>query len=287
MIIGELGYALITGDAKEQLATLPENHANCCITSPPYFRLRDYECEGQIGQEETLNEYVERLVRVFRQVRRVLFPDGSLWLNLGDTYSPGVKYTGIPQGNLLGVPWRVAFALQKDGWFLRTDIIWEKPDGMPDGAKCRPSRNHEHVFMLTKSRQPYFDVDAVRVPYKSERMRRSRMSCFGKAKRGGIGNHATGRGDVVFDPRGKAPRTVWQIPVGRYGGDHFATFPEELVERCLLAGCPEGGLAMDVFSGHATTGVVALKNGRHYLGIELNPEYNHKAKRRLDAVVVE
>ena len=265
------------GDALSVLKTMPDQSINTCITSPPYWGLRDYGVDGQLGLEPTPAEYVANLVEVFREVRRVLRDDGTLWLNLGDSYagsgkgawdnpSDKVKEVYVPKSqdykhmdrvpigtkpkDLVGIPWMVAFALRTDGWYLRSDIIWHKPNAMPENVKDRPTKAHEYVFLLTKSRKYYYDYDAIKEPTRD-----------GKDKRN--------------------KRTVWTINTNPFKGAHFAVFPEELVEPCVLAGCPEDGVVLDPFCGSGTTLLVANKLGRKAVGIEINPEYIEIARRRI------
>ncbi|MFF2621213.1 DNA-methyltransferase [Oerskovia jenensis] len=280
------------GDAVATLAQLEPGSVDCVVTSPPYFGLRDYAVEGQIGLEESPAEYVASLVAVFREVRRVLAADGTVWLNLGDSYSGGGaggggKHAAIGQGvsmnlrnsrqhyermglgpkNLLGIPWRVAFALQDDGWTLRNDIIWTKPNAMPESVTDRLSGRHEHVFMLTTSAHYWFDLESIRQPYDGERAlsRRAHRSA-NKA------NTAKGTWAPVVE-KGRNPGDVWELATQPFPGAHFATMPPALAERCVQAGCRPGGTVLDPFSGSGTTGLAAGRHGRRYVGIDLNREY--------------
>ena len=305
------------GDALEVLRD--EVAASCvqtCVTSPPYWGLRDYGIEGQIGLEPTPEEYVERLVMVFREVRRVLRDDGTLWLNLGDSYarSPekGEKFRGksrqflqhnanglsgpsVPEHlkpkDLVGTPWRVAFALQADGWYLRSDIIWAKPNPMPESVTDRPTKAHEYLFLLAKRERYYYDAEAIREPARPESA--SRYAYGFKDKKSGTtkgmrecGEHQP-RGDSVpivsldQNPLGRNRRTVWTIPTQPFAAAHFAVFPPALVEPCILAGAPERGVVLDPFAGSGTVGVVCRKHRRRFVGIELNPEYAQMARGRL------
>ena len=300
-------HTLHLGDCREILQTLPEQSVHCCVTSPPYFGLRDYGMTEQIGLEPTPEQFVAELVAVFREVRRVLRDDGTLWLNLGDSYassgtnSPPSDKTGLNSGkgckahykvmnglgraptpselkpkNLIGIPWRVAFALQADGWYLRQDIIWHKPNPMPESVRDRCTKAHEYIFLLSKSERYFFNSEAMKEP------------AAGLPKPCGPKNDAM-RSDsdrtciVRGDGETRNRRSVWTIATKPYSGAHFATFPPALVEPCILAGCPVGGTVLDPFSGSATTGQVALANARNYIGCELNPEYHELAQRRLDA----
>mgnify|MGYP003587808677 CR=1 FL=1 len=307
---------ILIGDCLDRMRELPPGIAQTCVTSPPYFGLRDYGVDGQIGLEATPEEFVAKMVEVFREVRRVLRDDGTLWLNLGDSYAtsdtsallarklvlPGgynPEYLDpfpLRQKNLIGIPWRVAFALQADGWCLRSDIIWHKPNPMPESVTDRPTKAHEYLFLLAKSDRYYFDSDA----FKEPQVKGASGSEFHTGK---TGEHQQGRASTK--PRksgnkersygggpGKRPddhlgsdvpwgdvdgmrnrRTVWTIPTHPFRGAHFATFPPALVEPCVLAGCPIGGTVLDPFSGAGTTGVVALRSQRNYIGCELNPAY--------------
>jgi site-specific DNA-methyltransferase (adenine-specific) len=274
------------GDNLEVLSVWPENLADCIVTSPPYYRQRDYAGEvEQVGMEETQQEYVRRLVAIFGECRRVLKETGSLWLVIGD------KYDG---GEQLGLPWRVALALVEDGWILRSDCIWHKPNAMPSSVKNRPTTDHEYIFFFTKSKSYYYDADAIREPHvtfsENSRMKGGRGH-FGRrggtpeaGKNGGTSNLHDGRWDQAFHPLGRNKRTVWSIPLSKFRGAHFAVFPESLVRTCLLASCPENGVVLDPFLGSGTTAVVAKKLGRKYLGIDCCEEYCAIAKERIAGV---
>jgi len=299
------------GDCLEVLKTLPDSSVHCCVTSPPYFGLRDYGVEGQIGLEASPEAFVSRLVEVFREVRRVLRKDGTLWLNLGDTYN-GLK-VGSTQENvgakrhntstfrkeldksikpkdLIGIPWRVAFALQSDGWYLRQDIIWAKPNPMPESVKDRCTKAHEYLFLLSKSERYYFDAEAIKEPA-------SETSGYAKQRAKGVNTwkyndtderiKQTGQrieSSTLGTPGTRNRRSVWTVSTRPYKGAHFATFPPKLIEPCILAGCPAGGVVLDPFFGAGTTGMVAMQHGRGYVGIELNPEYVELAKARISEV---
>lgn len=270
------------GDALQQLRLFADESVDTIVTSPPYFQQRNYADASQIGQEGSPAEYVERLVQVFREARRALRSTGSLWLVLGDKYEAK---------RLLGLPWRVAFALQDDGWILRSDIIWHKPNAMPSAVKDRPTTDHEYVFFLTKSAEYYYDADAIREPHvtfsENSRMRGGRKHFFQRdstpeaGKNGGHANLHDGRWDQAFHPAGRNKRTVWSIPLSKFRGAHFAVFPESLVTHCILAGCPAGGLVLDPFLGSGTTAVVARRLQRRYAGIDCNAEYCEMARQRL------
>lgn len=279
------------GDSLTVLRDLPSGSVDCCVTSPPYFGLRDYGVDGQLGAEASPAEYVENLRAVFAEVRRVLADDGTLWLNLGDTYSSqgggkaegqyaekrvsGATWQakrsgvpGIPPKNLLGIPWRVAFALQDDGWTLRNSIIWHKPNAMPESVMDRLSTRHENVFMLSKRARYWFDLDAVREPHVSEPGREG-ANCL----RGQKAMRPVGPNSGNYSEGGRNPGDVWSIPTQPYPGAHFAVMPSTLAERCVLAGCKPGGTVLDPFSGSGTTGMAAAKHGRRYVGIDLNADY--------------
>jgi len=274
--------SIIQGDAKIALQSLPASSINCIVTSPPYYLQRDYETSTQFGNEKSPAEYVQNLRAVFAESYRVLKENGTLWLNLGDKYL---------DGNLLGMPWQVAFALKEDGWILRSDIIWYKPNAMPASVKNRPTTDHEYIFFFTKSNDYYYDIDAIREPHvtftSKSRMKGGRNH-FGKVngtpedgKNAGNQNLHNGRWDQAFHPKGRNRRTVWEIPLSKFRDTHFAVFPEKLVELCILAGCPENGVVLDPFIGSGTTAVVAQRLGRKYLGIDINPKYCEMASKRL------
>lgn len=296
--------AIVTGGALDVLGRISDNYIDCCVTSPPYYGLRDYGAEGQLGLEETLEEYIGNIVEVFREVRRTLRPDGTLWLNLGDTYSRK-KCSGVTPKNLMGIPWRVALALQEDGWYLRQDIVWYKPNTMPESVKDRCTKSHEYIFLFSKQPKYYFDHEAIKEPavgFDNRPPAGSRGAAKPNARRR-KGNARTFRGGGVytngraFDNSASVERTssgnkenltglrnrrdVWSVATQGYSKAHFATFPEKLIEPCILAGCRKGGVVLDPFLGSGTTAVVAAKNGREYIGIELNPEYAELAKERI------
>lgn len=294
---------IITGNAIEVLKALENESVNCCITSPPYYGLRDYGVEGQLGLEISPEKYIENLVEVFREVRRALRPDGTLWLNIGDSYATrsgaqpptntrnrrGHTAKKLPAGykykDMMGMPWRVAFALQEDGWYLRQDIIWNKPNCMPESVTDRCTKSHEYIFLLTKKDRYYFDANAIKEPCKAK----------GNAKtfRGGgayVGGRTfdnssrierSSRGNAVNATGLRNKRSVWSVATQGSATAHSATFPEKLIEPCVLAGCPPGGVVLDPFLGSGTTAIVAERNGRGYVGIELNPQYAEIAKKRL------
>lgn len=303
---------IIQGDCIDGLRTLPDSSVHCVVTSPPYWGLRDYGQDGQIGLEKTPEAYVARIVEVFREVRRVLADDGTLWLNLGDSYAshdPGGYRAGEflnpggrapvkqgkarnragnyrPQGlkpkDLVGIPWRVAFALQADGWWLRQDIIWHKPNPMPESVTDRCTKAHEYVFLLTKSARYWYDAEAVSEASVDAASYRPRSPRNPDKREGDkffatkVGSHANGK---VYATRNR--RSVWTVTTKPYSGAHFAVMPPELVEPCILAGCPEGGTVLDPFGGSGTTALVADRLGRNAILCELNPEYVKIAVDRL------
>jgi DNA modification methylase len=311
------------GDCIEILKTLKPESVHCCVTSPPYWGLRDYGVAGQFGLEKTPEEYVQKMVEVFREVRRVLRADSTLWLNLGDSYvSHGgtghqgkhgdrcnrthtqrqllaaAGTSGLKPKDLVGVPWRVAFALQADGWYLRQDIIWHKPNPMPESVRDRCTKAHEYIFLLSKSEKYYFDHEAMKEPAicgakgsqfhtgktgdhqlgRSQKIRPSKPKGYFKAKGEPLPCQLPFR--AVTDMRNR--RSVWTVSTKPFAGAHFATFPPDLIEPCILAGCPAGGTVLDPFFGAGTTGLVAEKHGRNWIGVELNPEYVKIAKKRLN-----
>ena len=282
---------LYHGDSLAVLRELPDQSVDCCVTSPPYFGLRDYGSEGQYGLEASPAEYVETMRALFSEVRRVLTDDGTLWLNLGDTYYSGkgaavgpdkkqparrgyvrpVDKSGADWAkpkSLLGIPWRVAFALQDDGWILRNEIIWSKPNAMPESVTDRLSSRHEHLFMLTKSRRYWFDLDPIREPHVSEPGREG-----SNYMRGQKAMRPVGPNSGAYSEGGRNPGDVWSIATQPFPGAHFAVMPPELARRAVVAGCKPGGVVLDPFSGSGTTGLVAQQNGRRYVGIDLSAEY--------------
>lgn len=282
----EIANKIFTGDSLVSLKALPKNSIDCIVTSPPYYGQRDYGMDGQIGSESKQEEYIENLVNIFNECKRVLKDSGSLWLNLGDKYN---------KGNLMGMPWRVALALQDEGWILRNDIIWHKPNAMPHSAKNRLTVDHEYIFFFTKkAKDYYYDQDAIREEHKTfsedSKMKGGRNH-FGKnggtpekGKNSGNNNLHDGRWDQAFHPAGRNKRTVWNVPLSKFRGAHFAVFPERLIEPCILAGCPKDGIVLDPFFGAGTTGFVAIQKGRKYVGLELNLEYAEIAENRLKTV---
>jgi len=259
---------------------IPDNSVDCVVTSPPYWGLRDYDTNGQVGLESTPEEYCTVMVEVFREVWRVLKPTGTLWLNLGDSYASDTK--GLKSKDLVGIPWRVAFALQADGWYLRSDIIWSKPNPMPESVTDRPTKAHEYVFLLTKSPRYYYDDDAIKEP--STEMRSGNHS----RKANHQDNRANFGVSIPYEPdgTGRNKRSVWEITTQSYPEAHFATFPEKLVEPCILAGCPPSGTVLDPFVGSGTTMAVAQRFDRRCVGSDLNSEYLDLAVKRLERIPI-
>ena len=297
----------LTGDALNVLKSLHDESVDCCVTSPPYFGLRDYGVHGQIGLEQHPSEYVEKMVEVFRGVRRVLRNAGTVWLNLGDSYVgtgdkgdyKDPKYQngrngqskalnrvvdGLKSKDLIGIPWRVAFALQADGWYLRQDIIWHKPNPMPESVRDRCTKSHEYIFLLSKSPKYYFDNDSIRVPHKRlwNKNNGGNLADVGHKKNGKIETKNTHpKGYPMPNPLGANRRSVWTVNTKPYRGAHFATFPTEIPEICIKAGCHINGTVLDPFSGAGTTGMVANRLGRNAILIEINPQYIEIAKARI------
>jgi len=295
---------ILIGDVRQRLAELPDQSVQCVVTSPPYWGLRDYGNDGQIGLEQTPDEYVDEMVKVFAEVRRVLKDDGVLWLNLGDSYAMSTKGAGgkssfqhknqgsvhsdrkwqIPQGlkpkDLVGIPWRVAFALQADGWWLRQDIIWHKPNPMPESVTDRCTKAHEYVFMLTKSSRYYFDNQSI-----AEQAKYKPGGSHDDVPQGGFNDKGAipGSGQRSFRAirETKNKRSVWSISTKSFKGAHFAVMPEALCEPPILATSKPGDLVLDPFTGSGTVAVVALRHNRNFVGVELNPEYAKIAEARI------
>lgn len=295
---------IFVGNCKETLSYLPDQSVHTCITSPPYFGLRDYGMADQIGLEETPESFVAELVDVFREVRRVLRDDGTLWLNLGDSYSNGGRRTrapdvklpqrasgfrpndGMKPKDLIGIPWRVAFALQADGWVLRQDIIWHKPNPMPESVTDRCTKAHEYIFLLSKSPRYYFDAPSIyesavtNAANKNWTEKDYDQSMLADKQANGVKGRPVGVAGYSA-PGKRNRRDVWTVATKPYKGAHFATFPPDLIEPCVLAGCPVGGLVLDPFGGSGTTGMVANQQGRDAWLCELNPEYAQLALERI------
>ena len=302
------------GSCLNVLPTLAAQSVHTCVTSPPYWGLRDYGVDGQFGLEATPDEYVDNMVAVFREVWRVLRDDGTLWLNLGDSYANTGKGGGGRQGNawldhggkttdcagtfkyappglkpkdLVGIPWRVAFALQADGWYLRSDIIWHKPNPMPESVTDRPTKAHEYIFLLSKSQRYYYDADAIKEDAKYPNDKRRPLGSEGAWQMDGRGRGDNGGGVAYEHETSRSnKRSVWTVPPQTYKGAHFATFPPKLIEPCVLAGCPLGGTVLDPFMGSGTTAQVAQELGREWVGIELNEEYRSMQDNRTNQQVL-
>lgn len=282
---------ILCGEAAEVLKSLPQGSANMCVTSPPYFGLRNYGEANQIGTEETPEEYIGRLTKVFDEVYRVLIDDGTLWLNIGDTYAN--KHCGLAkQKDLIGIPWMLAFALRECGWYLRSDIIWHKINALPEAVKDRPAKCYEHIFLLAKSPRYYFDYKALEQPIKPVTEARYTRGRSGKTKYSvsPLGQKIDMNTQAITDEKRKMRRCkdVWEVSTNSYRMDeHFAMFPERLIEPCILAGSREGGVVLDPFFGSGTTGAAAKRLGRSYIGIDINPRYLEKAEERISNVIPE
>ena len=282
---------IICADAVEGLRSLPDSSISMCVTSPPYYGLRDYGSDQQIGTEKTPAAYIERLVGVFREVRRVLREDGTLWVNIADCYAGSGKavWDGIKPKDMIGIPWMLAFALRADGWYLRSDIIWNKINCLPESVRDRPTKSYEHIFLLSRSPRYFFDADAIKEPITEESRKRYQRGRSEGSKYGVFsGDQSINGSDYGERMRGQKlrnKRDVWHISTNSYRMDgHFAMFPEKLVEPCILAGSQEGGIVLDPFFGSGTTGAVAKRLGRRFIGIDLNPDYCRMAQQRIDAV---
>lgn len=315
-------WRILIGDVREQLSTLPAGCVRTCVTSPPYWGLRDYGVSGQLGLESTPEAYVAAMVGVFADVRRVLSDDGTIWVNLGDCYNAynggagptssisggaatrerpqletgyGLRDKGRKAKDLLGIPWMVAFALRADGWYLRSDIIWSKPNPMPESVTDRPTKAHEYIFLLSKSKSYYYDAAAIKEPivdYVAERIRAEAAKGMNRIHgdkyrevRGdaGITNRQCGSRAHLLE-LGANKRSVWNVATSPYPDAHFATFPEKLIEPCILAGSAFGDTVLDPFTGSGTTGAVAIRHQRNFIGCELNPAYVELARKRIGGV---
>jgi DNA modification methylase len=321
---------IVCGDALETLRTLPDESVQCCITSPPYWGLRDYGVDGQLGLEKTPEEYIAKMVEVFREVRRVLRRDGTLWLNIGDSYAAGGRGqgeckqrtnkgsnlpplkppTGYKPKDLVGIPWMLAFALRADGWYLRSDIIWSKPNPMPESVTDRPTKAHEYLFLMSKSQKYFYDAEAIKEPVNGTAHRRGKIKTPDgwdtgpgghgsyhregreKGKTRGVTPKSTPAGSGIkanesfhaatwdlVETRNR--RSVWTIPTHPFPEAHFATFPPDLVKPCILAGSRQGDVVLDPFGGSGTVGAVARNLGRDYVLIELSPAYMEMAEARI------
>ncbi len=273
---------VICGSAEKVIERLPQSSIDVVVTSPPYFQQRDYGKKNQVGQENSVSAYVDRLVEIFDSVKRVLKSSGSAWVVLGDKYV---------DGQLLGTPWRFALAMIDSGWILRSDIIWHKPNAMPSSVKTRPTTDHEYIFFFTLGQDYHYDADAIREPHvtftEKSRMKGGRNH-FGKrggtpeqGKNSGNQNLHDARWDQAFHPQGRNKRTVWSIPLSKFREAHFAVFPPQLVETCIKATCPADGIVLDPFSGSGTTAMVAKRMDRNYVAIDCNSEYCKMSRRRI------
>ena len=298
---------ILFGDCRETLKQFPRGSAQMCVTSPPYYGLRDYGGEDdQIGMEQSPEDYVKEMVQVFREVRDVLADDGVLWLNIGDSYynyrsdgnypkqsvsktrqdlplsTPvrGNKLKGYKQKDLIGIPWMLAFALRADGWYLRQDIIWHKPNPMPESVKDRCTKSHEYIFLLSKNQNYYYDNEAIKEPVKQDWGTRDRT----KGKNHNPGTGLQPHSGLTKSYERKNKRSVWTVNKKPYKGAHFATYPEELIEPCILAGSRPGDTVLDPFMGSGTTAYVARKHDRHYIGCELHEDYGSLIQKRIKAI---
>lgn len=321
-------YTLLQGHCLEVLQTLPAESVQTCVTSPPYFGLRDYGCDGQIGLESTPDAFVASLVDVFAEVHRVLKSDGTLWLNLGDSYAAqrggtampaetlaggvsgkgdkaahrghdgaaghahrNASNIGLKHKDLIGIPWRVAFALQQYGWYLRQDIIWPNP--MPESVTDRCTKAHEYIFLLSKSDRYYYDYEAIKEPVSDVSLKRAEYgwNCdrpsTKNASMGGNGIHTEKMGTRFVNPSGRNKRSVWTVTTKPFKGAHFAVYPTELIRPCILAGSRPGDTVLDPFNGSGTTGFVSMEERRKYIGIDINDEYLAIADARIKSAQVQ
>ena len=309
---------IICADALDGLKVLEDESVDMCVTSPPYYGLRDYGTERQIGMEESPQEYVKNLTEIFMEVHRVLKPTGTLWLNIGDSYAGSGKgpmslavagngknktlyeknkrvqevpktWAGIKPKDMIGIPWMLAFSLRESGWYLRSDIIWKKRNCLPESVKDRPTKCYEHIFLLSKEKKYYYDYKAIQEPLmdvSKARYKRGRSANSKYVGQQGITQVRENFSD--FDQEFRRKRDVWEVSTNTYKMDeHFAMYPEKLIEPCILAGSPKGGIVLDPFFGSGTTGAVSKRLGRQYVGIEINPKYCEKAGQRIAQVKVE
>ena len=309
---------IICADALDGLKVLEDESVDMCVTSPPYYGLRDYGTERQIGMEESPQEYVKNLTEIFMEVHRVLKPTGTLWLNIGDSYAGSGKgpmslavagngknktlyeknkrvqevpktWAGIKSKDMIGIPWMLAFTLRENGWYLRSDIIWKKKNCLPESVKDRPTKCYEHIFLLSKEKKYYYDYKAIQEPLmdvSKARYKRGRNANSKYVGQQGIMQVRENFSD--FDQEFRRKRDVWEVSTNTYKMDeHFAMYPEKLIEPCILAGCPKGGIVLDPFFGSGTTGAVSKRLGRQYVGIEINPKYCEKAGQRIAQVKAE
>lgn len=295
-------------DALAGLKKLPDETIDMCVTSPPYWGLRDYGVKDQIGMESPPSKYVDKLSEIFLEVNRVLKSTGTLWVNLGDTYfgswggytrkddrtrvNPDVRPPNsilapeLKSKDLVGIPWLVAFRLRSDGWYLRSDIIWSKSNPMPESVTDRCSKSHEYIFMLSKSKKYYFDGAAIKEPIAESTKKRLNQNIYAQNGSSRVQGKGNGPMKAVGSLEGRNKRTVWEVSTSRFKGAHFATFPINLIEPCILAGCPRGGVVLDPFMGSGTTAYVARYSGRSFIGFEINPEYVELSNIRLSQQVL-
>ena len=295
------------------MRTLSDQSVNCCVTSPPYYGLRDYGHDGQIGLEETPEAFVQKLVEVFREVKRVLRDDGTLWLNLGDSYNGSCKgamadgsavggakqstnkgtqigifkksnVDGLKPKDLIGIPWMVAFALRSDGWYLRQDIIWQKPNPMPESVQDRCTKSHEYIFLLSKSQKYFYDTNSIKEPVSETSKARLNQNIKSQIGSNRVPFKTNGTMKAVGNSEYRNKRSVWTVNTKSYEGSHFATYPPELIRPCILAGCPKDGIVLDPFGGSGTTAEVAIEEGRNAILCELNPEYILLINKRLSEI---
>lgn len=317
---------VLIGDCIGSMRLMQDQSVHCCVTSPPYYGLRDYGVDGQIGLEQTPEQFIQKLVEVFHEVKRVLRDDGVLWVNIGDSYAGSWKHGSSDEWkskDLMGIPWMLAFALRADGWYLRQDIIWNKPNAMPESVRDRCTKAHEYVFLLSKSPRYFYDHEAIKEPanltgkgnantfrggayvndgtFNNSEGGNRTVSGNTRAKRDSFkregskreqttpnqsyGTHRSERDESTWDISLKNKRSVWTVATKGYKAAHFATFPPELIEPCILAGCPEGGVVFDPFGGSGTTAGVAIKHGRNAVLCELNAEYAELIPARIDSIV--
>lgn len=283
-------HQILHGDCLQLLDTITDNSVHCCITSPPYYRLRNYDATKQLGQESTPTEYIENLVKIFNGIKRVLRDDGTAWLNLGDTYRTTQLKLNDPKiklRDMLGIPWSVALALRDDGWYLRQDIIWHKTNCLPESVRTRCVRSHEYIFLLSKQTKYYFDYQSIKEPAKDlslysrigHRIMRAQTD---KAKKRAHGKTSAFYGNKLLNELANK-RSIWSVATGcPNSSEHYAVFPEQLVVPCVLAGCPTNGTVLDPFCGTATVGVVCEKLNRNFIGIDINDQYVEYSKTRLN-----
>ena len=301
---------LMQGDCLSSMSNLPDKSVNCCVTSPPYYGLRDYGVEGQAGLEATPEEYIANMVKVFAEVKRVLRDDGTLWLNIGDSYAgyhgnknksyedaPSNKggyfesqrkstanKHGLKQKDLIGIPWMLAFSLRADGWYLRQDIIWAKPNPMPESVRDRCTKSHEYIFLFSKKPKYYFDNAAIAETLAESSKKRLSQDVENQQGSERVPGKTNGAMKAVSKGETRNKRSVWTVSTKPYKGAHFATFPPDLIKPCILAGCPTGGTVIDPFGGSGTVAGVAIKHGRKAIICELNDAYHELIPKRVESI---